>query len=73
MSNQMPNPLTDLIPPRYRKYVYAVAALVVIVWGAWQASGGDWGTFAGALAAAIFPGLLAASNTEPKRRGIRRP
>ena len=61
------NPLTDIIPARARKYFYAAAFLVVLVYGAWQASEGDWGTFVGALIAALVPGL-AASNTAPKRR-----
>ena len=61
------NPLTNVIPERARKYVYALATLAVIVYGAWQASEGDWGTFVAALFAALVPGL-AASNTAPRRR-----
>lgn len=60
------NPLSDLLrdvlPPAARKYVYAVLALVALVWGIWQASGGDWGQFVAALVASLT-GALAASNT----------
>lgn len=66
----VPNPLTDLIPARARKYVYALAALALVVYAAWQASGGDWRAFAASLAVALVPGL-AASNTAPKRHGLR--
>lgn len=37
----MTNPLTDLIPPKYRRYVYAVVALAALVYGAYEASNGD--------------------------------
>lgn len=60
------NPLTDLIPARSRKYVYALAALAVLVYGAWEASNGDWRTFVGSLFAALVP-TLAASNTHTRR------
>lgn len=56
------NPLTELIPARARKYVYGIAALVGLVYGVYQASGGDWNQFIAALIATLVP-LLAASNT----------
>lgn len=56
------NPLNDLIPARYRKYVYALASLAAIVFTVWQASEGDWKTFVGGLFAVLVP-ALAASNT----------
>lgn len=65
------NPLTDLLPPKYRKAVYALAALTVVIYGAWQASQGDWQAFLAALLAALVP-TLAASNTVPRRPGLRR-
>ena len=34
----MSNPLTDLIPARYRKYLYAVAFVAGIVLAAYQAN-----------------------------------
>lgn len=56
------NPLTDILPPHLRRYVYAAAFLAAIVWGAWVAAGGDWGTFVAALVGTLVSGL-AASNT----------
>lgn len=41
----MSNPLTNIVPGRYRKYVYAVLALLALGVSAWQAAGGDWLTF----------------------------
>jgi len=65
----MNNPLADLIPARYRRYVYAVAALAALVYGVYQASGGDWKEFVAALFATLIP-LLAASNTPASRPEI---
>lgn len=56
------NVLTDVIPPKYRKYVYAAVTLAAIVWGAWEASQGDWQVFTGALIGALVS-ATAASNT----------
>lgn len=56
------NPLNDVLPPVVRKYVYAVLFLAALGFGIWQASAGDWATFAGSLVAALV-NLLAASNT----------
>ncbi len=56
------NVLTDVIPARYRKYVYALVALAALIWGAWEASQGDWQVFAGGLIAALVS-ATAASNT----------
>lgn len=63
----MSNPLTDVIPAPARKYVYAALALAAIVFGAWQASEGDWTAFVGSLIVSLT-GATAASNTAPKRR-----
>lgn len=65
------NPLTDILPPKYRKAFYAAIFLVGLVYTIWQATDGDWGAFAVALIAALGGGT-AASNTLPKRRGLRR-
>jgi hypothetical protein len=62
MANSLSNPLTDLIPSRARKYVYGLAALAGLVFSLYQASEGDWETFAGSMFATLVP-LLAASNT----------
>jgi len=61
------NPLTDLIPARYRQYVYALATVAAFLYGLWQVSEGDWKQFGAAVAAALIGGL-ATSNTrsEPK-------
>lgn len=56
------NPLTELIPAQYRKYVYVAAAAAVFVYGLWQASEGDWQAFVVALVGSLVP-TLAASNT----------
>jgi len=58
------NPLTDVLPPKARQYVYAAVTLAAIGWGAWQVSGGDWQEFAGALIAALVT-ATAASNIHP--------
>lgn len=56
------NPLNELIPARYRKYLYSLAALAALIFSVWQASEGEWKTFAAGLFATLVP-LLAASNT----------
>ena len=68
----MPNPLTDIIPARYRKYVYAGAFLGGLAWTAIQAADGDWRQAVALLAGSLVP-LLAASNTaapKPDERGV---
>lgn len=59
------NPLTELIPAQYRKYVYGVATLLAAVYALWQVSGGDWEQFAASGIAALVAGL-ATSNTDTK-------
>lgn len=51
------NPLTDLIPARARKYVYAAAAVLAFGYGIWQATDGDWGQFIAGLLAAVVSAL----------------
>lgn len=53
----MTNPFTDLIPAKYRKYVYALVALASIVLAAWTAAAGDWRVFAASLVSALVSGL----------------
>lgn len=60
------NPLVDILPEKYRKYVYAVAALAVFVLGVWQAADGDWVKAIGLAIGSLVP-ATAASNTAPKR------
>jgi hypothetical protein len=56
------NPLTDIIPAKARKYVYAVVALAALLFGAWQAAGGNWTVFAGSVLGGLVS-ATAASNT----------
>lgn len=58
------NPLTDLIPARYRKTLYALYALAGVVVGALAVAGVDVKTALDVLAFVGPPlGLVAASNT----------
>jgi TRAP-type C4-dicarboxylate transport system permease small subunit len=59
------NVLTDILPPQVRKYVYAIVALAALVWGAYEASGGDWKRFVGGLIVSLTS-ATAASNTVSK-------
>ena len=63
-STRVTNPLTDVLPRKVRKYIYAVAFLALLIFSIWQAAAGDWEQFVGGLLATLVP-LLAASNTEP--------
>ena len=58
----MSNPLTDVLPPKARKYLYAVLFVAGIGFACYQASGGDWLAFAAGLVTALG-GATAASNT----------
>ena len=58
------NPLTNVIPSRYRKYVYAVITLAAIVWGVYEASAGDWKTFVGGLIVALTTATAASNTTD---------
>lgn len=51
------------IPPKYRKYVYAVLALAALALGAWKASQGDWIEFATLLLGSLGFGT-ATANTD---------
>ncbi len=61
----MSNPLTDVLPPKVRQYVYAVLSLAALVWGVWEASNGDWKQFVGGLIVALTS-ATAASNVPAK-------
>jgi hypothetical protein len=56
------NPLTDILPARARKYVYAVVALTALLFGAWQAADGNWAVFGGSVLGGLVS-ATAASNT----------
>ena len=55
------NPLTDILPPKARKYFYAVGFLAALALGAYKASQGDWIEFTGLLLGSLGFGT-AASN-----------
>ena len=59
------NPLTDLIPAKYRKYLYALVSLAAVVYGVCEASNGDWKQFAIALVG-LAASALAHANTNPQ-------
>lgn len=58
------NPLTNVLPARARQVAYAVLFVAALIFAAWQASNGDWVTFAGGLITALL-GATAASNIKP--------
>lgn len=59
------NPLTDVLPPHVRKYVYALLAIAALAIGAYQASGGDWLAFAALLLGSLgFSTAASNTNTE---------
>jgi hypothetical protein len=49
--------LTDLIPAKYRKYLYALAVLASFVYALYEANGHDWKRTGGALVAALLAAL----------------
>ncbi len=60
----MSNVLTDIVPARFRKYLYALYALAGLVTGALAVAGVDVGKTPDVLAyVGIALGLTAASNT----------
>lgn len=63
--------LNELLPPKARQVVYAVMALVVLLWGIYEASQGDWGQFVGGVVV-MLTGLMAASNTPANHVGRHR-
>lgn len=65
------NPLIDIIPTAYRKYLYALVALGLYVYSVYTATKGHWDQFAISLATALVH-TLAAANTivTPNSDGI---
>ena len=58
------NPLTNIVSPKYRKYIYAAFALVGIVVGALNIAGVDTGAAVEVIAyLSVALGVTAASNT----------
>lgn len=60
------NPLTDLLPAKYRKWVYRVAAAAAFIFGIWQLADGDWKQFVVGLLASLVPGLAASNTFSPE-------
>jgi hypothetical protein len=58
--------LTDLLPAQARKYVYAVAAAALFVYGLWEVSAGDVRSFVVSVVSALVA-TLAAANTPASR------
>ena len=56
------NPLTGVLPPQARKYVYAVVSLAGLVWGVLETADGDWKKAVGGIIVALV-NATAASNT----------
>ncbi len=60
----MNNPLTDVLPSKARKILYAVAFVALLIWTVIQGAEGDWSKVVGGVLTSLVP-LLAASNTPP--------
>lgn len=60
----MNNPLTEVLPSKARKILYAVGFVALVIWTVVQGAEGDWSKVVGGVLAALLP-LLAASNTPP--------
>lgn len=58
----MSNPLTDVLPAKVRRWIYAIVFLVGLILAVWTASDGDWLKFVAALAVAL-QSAMAGSNT----------
>ena len=56
------NPLTEVLPAKARKVLYALLFVASHGYAAWQGSEGDWTTFTGAIITSLFS-ATAASNT----------
>ena len=59
------NPLLDVIPPKQRKYVYALVALASLLLGAWQASEGNFEVFVGTLVTTLVTAMAASNTSTP--------
>ena len=53
--------LTDVLPPKVRKYVYAALAVAALALSAYKASDGDWLEFAGLLLGSLGFGTATAN------------
>jgi hypothetical protein len=62
--------LTDLLPAKARKYVYAIAAAALFVYGLWEVSAGDVRSFVVSVVSALVA-TLAAANTPASRPEVK--
>lgn len=62
----MTNPLAEVIPAKYRRYVYLVAAALLFGYALWEVAAGDIRTFIVSIVSSLVSGL-AASNTPASR------
>ena len=60
------------IPAHWRRWIYAAAAIVLLVLSAWQAADGNWPMFAIKLLLAVAP-IIAAGNVPPSDAAIVQP
>lgn len=58
------NPLTDVLPDRARRYLYAIGWLIALGLGIYQLTEGDWLAFVVALLTAL--GFGTAQSNVPK-------
>jgi len=56
--------LVNLIPASARRWLYAILAALVAIYGIWQATEGDWTQFVVSLITSLVS-ALAAGNTVP--------
>lgn len=57
------NLLTDVIPPQYRKMVYAIVTLAAFLFGAWQAAEGNTEVFIASVLAGLTTGMAGSNVT----------
>lgn len=64
------NPLVDVLPAKYRRYVYALATAAAFLYALWLASNGDWRRFVAAILASLVSGTAHANTPKtPKKKG----
>lgn len=62
----MNNPLTEILPPKARKVLYAVLFLVALGFAAWEAADGDWLKALGLLVTSLLGGMAASNTPAPE-------
>jgi TRAP-type C4-dicarboxylate transport system permease small subunit len=64
----MSNPLVDVLPPKYRRYAYALLSLAGLAYAAYTLAGGNWRVALGSLLASLVGGTAHANTPAPKVR-----